>query len=87
MKHDSIEDILMGFDNCEVEEIDLTESAMYKRAFKKFYFKEDEQINEDNDCQDIEEEDEEEIDEEELEIEDKDIEIEEEDLQWVLKII
>ncbi len=82
MKHVTIEDLIIGSDD-EIEEIDLTEGAMYKRAFKKFYFKQKsgKMVNEDeNDCLDIEE-DEEEIDEEDLEIEDEDIEIEEEDMQ------
>lgn len=78
MKRETIEEI----EDIGVEEIDLSESAMYKRAFKKFYFKQKsgKAINEDEyDCQDIEE-DEEEIDEEDLEIEDDDLEIEEEDI-------
>jgi len=82
MKRDTIEDLIIEpDDNNGVEEIDLSESAMKRRAFKKFYFQQKKGINitEDEDCQDIEEDDGE-IDEEELDIEDEDTEIEGEDL-------
>jgi hypothetical protein len=82
MKRESIEDISADFDDNGIEEIDLTEGAMYKRAFKKFYFQQKKgkpiMEDEENDCDDI---DEEEIDELVTDIEDEDVEIEEEDLQ------
>lgn len=75
MKRESID--TLSFDDCGVEEIDLTEGAMYKRAFKKFYNMKDTIVeDEENDCQDIENED---VNEEDLEVEEKDTEIEEED--------
>lgn len=87
MKRDTIDILSVDLEesDCEVEEIDLTESAMYKRAFKKFYYQQKKgknmlEENEDYDCEDIEEDDEE-IEEDELDLEDEDIEIEEEDLQ------
>jgi len=78
--NNSFDLISEDFDD-EVEELDLTEEAMYERTFKKFYYrklKPKQLIEEDNDCLDIEDE---EINEDELEITDEDIEIEEEDLK------
>jgi hypothetical protein len=57
-----------------VEEIDLTESGMYKRAFRKFYYKQTNNITEDedntDDCDDIED------DEMEVDFSDSDLDIE-----------
>lgn len=78
MKFDTID-----LEESGVEEIDLSEGAMYKRAFKKFYFQQKKgknmlEENEDYDCEDIED-DEDEIDEETLDLDEEDAEIEEED--------
>ena len=84
MKRDSIEDLSYDFDD-GVEEIDLTEGARYKRAFKKFYYqqKKNRMLDEvENDCEDIEgQEEEEEIEEMDLDIHEPDVELEEEDLE------
>jgi hypothetical protein len=80
MKNNSIDLLSSEFEDSGVEEIDLTEGAMYKRAFKKFYYKQKNKIlseDEENDCEDIENE----IEDIELNISDEDVEIEEEDLQ------
>jgi len=78
MKREPIDLLSIDLEDSGVEEIDLTEGAMYKRAFKKFYYKQKKKdmVNEDeeNDCEDIEEE----MDEE-LDLNDEDVEIDEED--------
>lgn len=73
MKRESFAFLSDDFNN-EVEELDLSETAMHERMFKKFYNKKI--INEDeNDCDDLDNEDD--ID---VKIEDEDLEIEEEDM-------
>jgi hypothetical protein len=57
----------------DIQEIDLSEEAMYQRTFKKFYFTKKIDLNED-DCFDIE--DEEDID---VDISDDDVEVEDEE--------
>jgi len=73
MKRESFSFLSDNF-NDEIEELDLSETAMHDRMFKKFYNKKT--INEDeNDCEDLDDEDD--ID---VNIDDEDLEIEEEDL-------
>lgn len=79
MKREPIDLLSIELADSGIEELDLSEGAMYKRAFKKFYYNQNNKaINEDeeDDCSDIEQE----IDEVELDLKDEDIEIEEEDL-------
>jgi len=73
MKRESFSFLSDNF-NDEIEELDLSETAMHDRMFKKFYNKKT--ISEDeNDCEDLDDEDD--ID---VNIDDEDLEIEEEDL-------
>lgn len=74
MKRKPIDLLTLELEESGIEEIDLSESAMHKRMFKKFYSKIN-VIDEDFDCADIE--DEEDVD---VKLEDEDTEVEGEDL-------
>jgi len=77
VKRNLIDFISEEFDDYEIEELDFTESAMYERAFKKFYYRKSNPkkiLEDDNDCMDIEDE------ELEIEVKHEDTEIEEEDI-------
>lgn len=66
-------------DDSGIEEVDLSEGAMYKRAFKKFYNKMKKGkviVEEETDCEDIDEEDDEDL---EVDVTDEDVEIDEEE--------